>query len=40
MSQNGLKQSFAEELTRSFELELTYAKAINANQELRWPPTW
>jgi hypothetical protein len=33
MSQNGLKPSFAEELTRSFELELTYAKAIKANQE-------
>jgi hypothetical protein len=33
MKQNGLKESFAGELVRSFELELAYAKAINANQE-------
>jgi hypothetical protein len=33
MTQNGLKPSFADKLVRSFELELTYAKAINANQE-------
>ncbi|MFL6164091.1 MAG: hypothetical protein ACJ74U_17960 [Jatrophihabitantaceae bacterium] len=33
MAQNGLKESFADVLTRSFELELYYAKQINANQE-------
>jgi len=33
MKQNGLRESFAAELVRSFALELTYAKVINANQE-------
>jgi hypothetical protein len=33
MKQNGLKESFADELVRSFALELSYAKVINANQE-------
>jgi len=33
MGQTGLKQSFADVLTRSFELELFYAKQTNANQE-------
>ena len=33
MKQNGLKESFADTLIRSFELELSYAKATNAQQE-------
>lgn len=33
MSQNGLKQSFADVLTHAFELELYYAKQTDAQQE-------
>lgn len=33
MKQNGLRPSFADELVRSFELELTYARVIKADQE-------
>ena len=33
MAQNGLSEDFAGVLTRSFETELAYARAINASQE-------
>lgn len=33
MKQNGLKENFADKLIRSFELELSYAKATKAQQE-------
>ncbi len=33
MKQNGLKDDFADKLVRAFELELTYARATNAQQE-------